>query len=333
MTALHDFHFLRPFWLLALPLFWAVVYWLASRRSRGQDWSQVIDANLLPDLTLSEKVSGGGTPWPWLTLTWTLAVLALAGPSWLRAPSPAFRGNEAWVLVLDLSPSMMATDLAPNRITRARYGLDDLLNAAHDVRVGLVVFGGEAFTVTPLTDDVATVHTLLPPLAPSILPVAGDALAPALERASQLLTQTGVERGHVVVLSDGFADPAASFDAARAIHSHGVAVDVVGIGTHDGVPLANADGGFARNAQGGIKLMRIDADRLRQLAASGGGRYVDLASLPDLIADLKSSAGQTAQALQTKNDVRVTHWLDGGIWLLPLILLPAAALARRRWLQ
>lgn len=314
MALMQDFHFLRPAWLLALPLLWGLVLWLARRRGRDGNWASLIDPELLPALRLDGGGQPGRSPWPWLALAWTLAALALAGPSWQRAPSPAYRGNAAWVLVLDLSPSMSATDLAPNRVARARYALDDLLSAARDARVGLVVFSDEAYTVTPLTDDVATVRALLPPLAPDIMPTAGDNLAPALERAGTLLEHGGGKSGQVVVLTDGFADPAAAFEAAGKLRSHGVAVSVVGIG-----------------APGRSNAAPLDVDRLRQLAASGGGRYVDLAGLPALIGDLQAQAGHAGMA-RAKQDIRVAHWLDGGFWLLPFLLLLAAVLARRGWL-
>ncbi|MBI3432546.1 MAG: VWA domain-containing protein [Hydrogenophilales bacterium] len=316
MALTQDVHFLRPAWLLALPLLWGLSFWLARRRGRDGDWASFIDPDLLPALRLDGGGQPGRSPWPWLALAWTLAALALAGPSWQRAPSPAYRGNAAWVLVLDLSPSMSATDLPPNRVTRARYALDDLLNAARDARVGLVVFGDEPYTVTPLTDDVATVRALLPPLAPDILPTAGDNLAPALGQAGTLLEHGGGRSGQVVVLTDGFADPAAAFDAAGKLRARGVAVSVVGVGTP---------------ARGAANPQPLDVDRLRQLAASGGGRYVDLAGLPALIGDLQTQAGHAGMA-KVKQDIRVAHWLDGGIWLLPFLLLLAAVLARRGWL-
>ena len=320
MALMQQLYFLRPAWLLALPLLWGLIFWLARRRSRSGDWVGLVDPELLHALRLDGGGKPGRSPWPWLALAWTLAALALAGPSWQRAPAPAYRGNAAWVLVLDLSPSMGASDLPPNRVTRARYALDDLLDAAHDARVGLVVFSGESYTVTPLTDDVATVRALLPPLNPDIMPTRGDDLAPALDRAGTLLTRGRSTSGQVVVLTDGFADPAAAFDAAGKLRARGIAVNVVGIG---------AGGGIVRTAQS--STAPLDVDRLKQLAASGGGRYVGVAGLPGLVADLQARASHAGMA-RAKQDIRVAHWLDGGVWLLPLLLLAAAVLARRGWL-
>lgn len=330
---LHALHFLRPQWLLALPLLWGLVFFLARRRERDASWSRLIDAQLLPALRLDggEGAAAGARPWPWLALAWSLAALALAGPSWQREQSAAYRAPAAWVFVLDLSPSMASADLPPDRVTRARYALDDLLGAARDARVGLVAFSDEPYAVTPLTQDVATVRTLLPPLAPGIMPSPGDHLAPALDQAAQLLQQAGGKDRRIVVLTDGFDDPAAAFSAAAAIKAQGATLSVVGVGTPGGAPLRDAAGRFEQNAQGRPLLARLDVDRLRQLASAGGGRYLDIAALPSLIADLQTSPPMPGAAIAAQG-VEVAHWRDAGAWLLPALLLLAALLARPGWL-
>src|SRR3546814_21164690 len=98
-------------------------------------------------------------PWPWLALAWSVALLALAGPSWQRDQTAAYRGSDAWVLVLDLSPSMAARDLSPDRVTRARSALDDLLGAPHGARVPLIAFSDEAYTHPPPTPYVQNGRT------------------------------------------------------------------------------------------------------------------------------------------------------------------------------
>ncbi|HWU67300.1 MAG TPA: VWA domain-containing protein [Stenotrophobium sp.] len=331
-AALHAFHFLRPYWLLALPPCWGLALWLARRRRKQGNWTSLIDAELLPALRLDSapRVSAV-SPWPWLVLAWSLTALALAGPSWQHEVAPGYRAAPAWVLVLDLSPSMGAADLAPDRATRARYALDDLLSAAHDARVGLVVFSDDAYTVTPLTDDVATVRALLPPLSPGIMPAAGDNLAPALQRAAQLLKRAAARDRRVIVLTDGFADPAAAFGDAQKLKADGIGLSVVGIGTARGAPLKGADGGFAENAQGQTVMTRLDVDRLRQLAASADGNYFGLAQLPQLIGELQLRGERAAGAARMR-DVHLQHWRDAGVWLLPVLLLLAAGLSRRGWL-
>lgn len=335
-AALQDFHFLRPAWLAALLPLCLLVWWLARRRGRVGHWAQLIDPELLPALQL-EGTTGTAravSPWIWLALVWLLATLALAGPAWQRDATQAFRAPAAWVLVLDLSPSMAVADLSPNRVTRARYALDDLLGAARDARVGLVVFSGEPFTVTPLTEDVNTVRAVLAPLAPDIMPAPGDQLAPALARAGELLQQAGSRNARVIVITDGFADPAAAFAAAGTLRSAGVSLSVVGIGTEGGAPQPQAGGGFAKDASGQTRLARLDSEPLRHLASAGNGRHVDLSELPSLIDQLQAreERASTDGGAEAAAEVELARWRDAGVWLLPVLLMLAALLSRRGWL-
>ena len=138
------------------------------RQQRDGGWARVIDLDLLPALRLPGH--RGRSAWWLLTTVWTVAVVALAGMTWERDQDVGYHAPNDWILVMDLSPSMAATDVPPDRATRARYIISDFLNAAEDTRVALVVFAGEAHTVAPLTTDVETVRALLPPLAPGIMP-------------------------------------------------------------------------------------------------------------------------------------------------------------------
>ena len=326
--ALARFHFLRPAWLLTVPLLLGLAVWLARRSASTGAWSPLIDAPLLGVLRLPEPQTRRASPWPWLGLAWTLAALALAGPSWQREPATAYSAPDGWVLVLDLSPSMTAQDVAPNRVTRARYAIDDLLQAAQGARIGLVVFGAEPYLVTPLTDDRATVRGLSGPLAPDLLPSAGDRLAPALVMAQQLLDRAATRGGHVVVISDGFEDSVPALAAAELLRARQTTVDVLGIGTSTGVLVPLPRGGFLQDAQGRIDMARLDSDRLQQLAGAGGGRAFGLDQLPALISGLQSQATAAATPV---DDVQAARWRDAGAWLLPALLMLVALLARRGW--
>jgi Ca-activated chloride channel family protein len=226
---------------------------------------------------------------------------------------------------------MDATDISPNRVARARFAIDDLLSAAHDARVGLVAFAGDAYTVAPLTVDVATIRNLAQPLAPSLMPEAGDRLAPALDEAARLArAATGANR-QVIVFTDGFTDPAHALVAARQLQRQGVAVNVVGVGTPGGAPEPDGNGNFARDKDGQVVLTRVDTSLLEQVAAAGGGRYVPLSGLPDLIAHLHAAGSREMSSGVAAPHVQLASWLNDGVWLLPPLLLLAALIARRGW--
>ena len=264
-------------------------------------------------------------------LTWTLAVVALAGPAWTRLQSPAFRGQSAWVLVLDLSPSMAATDVEPSRVTRARYVAADLLSEAHDSRVGLVVFAGETHTVAPLTSDVATVRMLLKPLSPRLMPESGDNLAPALEEAGRLLQAGAAQHGKIIVLSDGFADPAESLRVAQNLRQQGTTIQVIGVGTATGAPEPTGQGGFARDSSGRTEVTRLQSDELQRLASSGGGGYFTVGEVPQLVRYLDSGQSREMDTNTDTAQAQLSSWRNEGVWLLPPLLLLAALLARRGW--
>lgn len=330
---LSHLHFLHPAWLLALPPLWLLTAWLGRSNSNDGNWSRIVDSELLPLLRVSEgrRARSG---WPLLVGTiWTLAVLALAGPAWNRIESPAFRAPGSWVLVLDLSPSMAATDVSPSRIGRARYAAADILAAAHDAHVGLVVFAGEAHTVAPLTSDVATAQVLLKPLAPSLMPESGDRLAPALQEAERLLRAGGYTRhGQIVVLSDGISDPVEALRVAQEVRKEGSTVNIVGVGTTTGAPEPNGKGDFVRTADGQPQITRLQAEQLRHIASAGGGEYVQAAGVSSLVATLETQQSRNLDAEKSSSPrMRLATWQNEGVWLLPPLLLLAAWLARRGW--
>jgi Ca-activated chloride channel family protein len=301
------FHFLHPGWLLALPLLLLLAAWL-SRASRGDtNWSRVVDSQLLALLRVEERRRSRAAPWLLVGAVWTLAVLALAGPTWKRTESPAFRAPAAWIMIMDLSPSMSTTDVSPNRVTRARYAAIDLLSAAHDARVGLVAFAGEPHTVTPLTTDISTVRLLLQPLVPTLMPEAGDRLAPALDEAESLLKAGLSQHGQIIVFSDGLSDPAAALQAAQRLRQAGASVNVVGIGS-------------------------TQTEMLKRIAAAGGGEFVPTSGVPGLVARLQAIQSAEVEQGSASAQARLTTWQNGGVWLLPPLLLLAALFARRGWI-
>jgi len=324
------FHFIYPYWLLALPPLVALAVWLARRRGRDGGWHRLLDGELLSLLRLSEG-GPGRSPWLLIGFAWTVAVLALAGPTWQRQITPAYRAPAAWMLLLEVSPSMDAADVPPSRMARARYAVDDLLSGAHDARVGLVAFAGEAYAVAPLTSDVTTIRNLAEPLAPSLMPESGDRLAPGLEEAGRLLQASLGRDRQVIVLTDGFSDPARALAAAQRLHRQGISVNVVGVGTESGAPEPDGNGGFVRDAKGQVVLARLDSDLLRRIATAGGGRFVPLSALPQLIGELQQAGSREMSSGVAAPKVKLSSWLNDGVWLLPLLLLLAALVARRGW--
>lgn len=326
---LANFHFLRPLWLLGLVPLCALLWRLKARPGGREILRQFCDPALLP--FIAAKGASETRHWPFVAvaLGGSLAITALAGPTWRQLPQPLFREDTALVIVLDLSPSMLATDLAPDRLTRARYKIRDLLAARQQGQTALVVFAGRPFEVTPLTDDVNTISSQLEIMTPALMPVPGSDLLGAYQQASALLRQAGHTEGDILLVTDGVAygQQSALNDAVSKARWR---VSILGIGTSGGAPVPRADGGFLKDSGGAIVVARLDETALRSLAAGGHGLYAgvrnDDADI-NAIHQFLQRAGLSGKTSETR---RVSEqWDELGPWLL-LPLLPLAALAFRR---
>lgn len=326
---LAEFHFIRPLWFLALiPM--AIMLWLLIRRRLDRhSWGSLCDPQLLPYILIDRPTNRQS--WMLYTLaSCTIAgITALAGPTWEQHPQPVYRNQSALVIALDLSRSMDATDLSPSRLVRARFKIADILNQRQDGQTALLAYAGQAFVVTPLTDDTATITSQLPALTTDLMPTQGSRLDLALNKAGELLKQSGFQRGDVLLISDALPEARDSAAAQRLVEL-GYRLSVLGIGTPEGAPIPLSTGGFLKDGQGTIVVPKLNNEALMGMARQGGGIYVELR------ADNQDTQALLAQyridRLRTQVDETgqtTERWEEKGPWLL-LLILPLAALAFRR---
>ncbi len=324
-----EFHWLRPEWLLAVPLVIAIAVLLSRRRLGLGGWERVVAAPLVPFVLSRSPGSASDRRWWLLAAGGVLAAVSLAGPAWQRIEQPVFRAEQALVIALDLSRSMDAQDLTPSRLARARLKILDILERRSSGQTALVVYSANAFTVTPLTTDTDTVAALVNSLSTDIMPSRGSYPTVAMEKSRQLLDQAGAGFGEILLVTDGGSSPDAE-EAARELRKAGYALSVLGVGTVEGAPIPRTSGGFVTDNRGRIALPRLEERSLRALAAAGGGRFAAL-SADDSDLDRLLSAS-VRQASSTDETLATDQWREEGPWLL-LLLLPLAALAfRRGWL-
>jgi Ca-activated chloride channel family protein len=292
----------------------------------------VCDAALLPHILIhdgggagSRRVAG------WFILAGALAVLALAGPVWERLPMPAFRNDAALIIALDISRVMDAADVKPSRLERAKYKIKDLLEQRKDGLCALLVYAGEAFAVTPLTDDVATIKAQLEAISSDLAPTQGSRADQALAMAGRLLQQAGLTQGDVLLISNGAQLGPASTAAAK-LRAQGGRLSVLGAGSAEGAPIPLPEGGFLQDSKGALVVSKLAAPALQQLAQTSGGLYRgmsnDQADVRALL-DFFERQAQPGQAAQGGAQVNIEQWEERGPWLL-LLVMPIAALAFRR---
>lgn len=332
LTEIFDtFHFLRPWWFLGLLPVVAVIGFYTWRKRNAGNWETIINPELLPFLL---QGSGGkhALSGPWLVAfmisAWICCCLGLAGPAWQQLPQPVHKQDSALVVVLDLSPSMLAEDISPNRLVRARYKLIDILTRKTEGVVGLIVYGGDSHTVSPLTEDSNTIMSMVPVLEPNLMPETGSNVEEGLASAIDLAVSGGYQQADILLITDGI-DKSALSNIAPIISGEGnYRLSILGVGTTDGAPIPSFAGGFIKKA-GNVIVAKLNVGTLRKIAANNGGSYQTLSAddrdIDNLLAGMDSLLTNSTRETDRSFDL----WDDQGYWLV-LLLLPVLLLSFRK---
>lgn len=323
-------HWLRPFWLLLLPLLAWLIWQLWHRERRSGRWQQLLPIAFQPWLLGGGRERSSRLPWIALGLAWSLGLLALIGPSWQRVEQSTQKRADPLVVILELTPSMLASDVPPTRLEQAKRKLRDLLDARRDAQTAIVVYAGSAHSLVPLSDDLMTTSNLLEALKPSIMPEAGQRADLAVEKALALLKQGAQGQGRVLLITSSLSE--AERDGIRqTLGSKRDRLSILGIGTAEGAPIAQENGGFIKDAQGGILLPRLDAASLKRFANQLGGTYAS-ARVDERDLRTLGLLGGARTLRESRETTRLEAWADQGHWLLLPLLLIAACAGRRGWI-
>ena len=323
-------HWFRPEWLLALPLLGWLLWKLWHRQKRTGRWQMILPVAF--HRVLLSGGNGRSSKLPWISLggAWLLAVLALLGPSWERVEQSTQKPADPLVVMLQLTPDMLATDKSPNRLEQARRKLYDLLQSRNDAQTAIIVYAGSAHTLVPLSDDLATSHNLLEALKPSLMPQPGQRADLAVEKALKLLDQGALGQGRLLLITSSLSQQERE-GIRQALNGHTPQLLMLGIGSRDGAPVVDESGQFLKDDQGAILVPRLDSPALRAFALQVDGRYRQ-ARLDDN--DLRGLGLLDGPRHLRDRDqtVHLDTWADQGYWLLLPLLLLAACAGRRGWL-
>ena len=329
--SIQQFHFLRPYWLLALLPILLIAWKLLKRRSSGALWQDVISPELLSVLLIGEEKKSSQLPYYFLAALWILAIIALAGPAWQKLPQPVEKRIDAQVIILDLSLSMFADDIKPSRLARAKHKLSDILKRRNEGVTGLVVFSGDAHIVSPLTDDSQTILALAPALNPELMPIPGSNTLAAIQAAQILLKNAQANTGSIVLITDGI-DKTQLNDIEKQLANTQYQLSILGVGSESGAPIKMPDGSLFKDKNQRIVVPKLENTPLIKLSHSLGGRYSDITNDDGDINRLleNSTAFSKEDYKSTERDFDL--WQEEGPWLL-ILILPLASLAfRRGWL-
>ncbi len=331
LDPIQQFHFIRADWLLLLLPACAVFLLLLKRKLTAGQWQDVIDQELLP-YVLDNAPQKNDRSSLWLVMfTWVIATIALAGPSWEKMPTPVEKNQDALVILLDMSLSMGAQDIKPDRATRAIQKVTDVIRGREDGLTALLTYSGEAHTVTPLTDDRDTIENLLPAISPFIMPKPGSRPDKAIALAQRLVTDAGIGKARLLLITDGIINK----DIQRidkVLDTERFQLSVMTLGTAEGAPVSMPNSGFLRDGQGNIVLPKLDLQPIRKLVSE-----LNVAWQPIRYDDQdwqqllqpKTTNEAKAEFSDSGDNKQFDQWFDQGFWLI-FLLLPVTLLLFRR---
>jgi len=299
-----EFHFLRPLWLLAALPTLAVWWGLRRQQDSTTAWRQVVDPHLLEHLLVGESTRHTVRPIQLLLSIWIICTVALAGPAWRLEPSPFADDEAGLVVLLKVSGTMLASDVQPSRLERAKHKLRDLLELRQGSSTGLIVYSGSAHLVMPLTRDDRIVSAMVADLTPDLMPVDGDALAQALQLAGDIFRNSGVP-GSVLVIADNVSPAQVQALSTTEIE---LAVQFLSVQSQ-GAPVDNGLQSAAANLNAAVVELTVDQ------------------------ADVERAARRAQASLKSVSATKEgTRWQDAGYSLLPLLALFTLMWSRRGWL-
>lgn len=327
------FHFLRPEWLWGFCVFLLLPVLAGKGRGNGGAWQSFCDRALLRPLLIAGTDARRLSPLVLLSVCWTLAVAALAGPAWEKLPQPAVNKGTDTVYLLDISVFMTPADVKPSRMERARFKLHDFLNETKDGQNALVLFDDDVFVAAPLTRDAKVIDNMLSSVRATMMGGRVPDVAKALTRAGDLLKQAGASGGRVVWIGAGAVDSNADaiVDAAGKLKKDGFTLSVLGVGTDGGAPLQQADGAFV--TRGGKPVLSVLPEKImRRAARAGGGEYRRMTLDDSDGAALLRGTADSRPVERGEETTEADAWRDFGA-ILCLFILPFAALGfRKGWL-
>ncbi len=251
-----------------------------------------------------------------------LMAVALSGPLYGYRWEEIERKGIDIIVALDCSKSMLATDIKPTRLDKAKREIYDLLNMLKGDRIGLAAYSGTAFLQCPLTLDYNAFHIFLNTLTPDMLPVGGTDIGEALRVSLSAFDEKAKTEKAIILITDGEHTGGSNpVEAAEALTKANVKLFAIGIGTDGGVPVPESDGGLKKDASGKIILSKLDEELLKKIAILTGGAYVRSAAGGMELDLIYNTEIRGKMEKTTLSGGRRQVWEDRYQWVLALAML------------
>ena len=290
------FYWPHAFWLLLIPLALLVRDLLRRRTASANAHPKIQRAEARHSSLVIDRSSIRRAGAPRVRILCYLglaaATAALARPQWGKLEEPVFDQAREILIALDLSRSMLSTDVKPSRLDRSRLLITSLLEQLKGERVGLAVFSGTAFLQSPLSGDYEILSEFLPQLGPDFLPEGGTNYKSLLETAISAFGSSGSADRFLIILSDGEAQTDDWHAQVAELKAKGIRVLSLGIGTNEGSMIPDGNGAFMKDERGAVVLSKLNSTTLRELADQTTGVYTDASAWVDLAQLIKTTVDQ-----------------------------------------
>jgi Ca-activated chloride channel family protein len=318
------FRFEEPayLWILLLLPFLIVFYVYSNYRKRKAVrlyGDPALMEQLMPNVS---KYRPGIKFWLLFVATGIFALL-LGRPQFGSKLETMKRQGVEVIITLDISNSMLAEDIQPNRLERAKRLVSRLVDDLEDDKVGLIVFAGDAFTQLPITNDFFSAKMFLESISPSLITKQGTAIGAAISLATRSFTpQEGVGRS-IIMITDGENHEGGAVEAAKAAADKGIQVNVLGIGSPDGSPIPTEDGkDYRKDHEGNVVVTCLNEVMCQEIAKTGSGIYVRVDNSNSAQRVISQQIGKMAKAdIETKVYTEYNEQFQSIAWIIFVLLL------------
>jgi Ca-activated chloride channel family protein len=318
------FRFEEPayLWILLLLPFLIAFYVYSNYRRRKA-------IRLYGDPALMEQLMPGVSKYRPGIKFWLLFVaigmftLLLGRPQFGSKLETTKRQGVEVIITLDISNSMLAEDIQPNRLERAKRLVSRLVDDLEDDKVGLIVFAGDAFTQLPITNDFISAKMFLESISPSLITKQGTAIGAAISLATRSFTpQEGVGRS-IIIITDGENHEGGATEAAKAAADKEIQVNVLGIGSPDGSPIPTEDGkDYRKDRDGNVVVTRLNEAMCQEIAKTGNGVYVRVDNSNSAQRVISQQIGKMAKTdIETKVYTEYNEQFQSIAWIIFVLLL------------
>ncbi len=271
------FRFAHPellYLLIVIPLL--IAFFVVMRQKKRKAIAEFGNPELLKPLMPLLSFKRGTWKFVMLTIALLFVIVGVAGPQFGSKLQQVKKKGVELMIVLDVSNSMLAQDIKPNRLEKAKMAISRMVEKLSNDKVGLIVFAGDAYVQLPITTDYSSAKLFLANINTEMMPVQGTSIGAAIDLAARSFTpETDASRA-IIVITDGENHQDDAVAAAKAAHEKGITIHTIGMGLEQGAPIPEQGnpGQFRKDAAGNVVISKLDEETLRQIAKAGEGLYV-----------------------------------------------------------